>query len=77
MNSTQSPKLAALDRFLENSGEDFLSWRNGCIVVSTWHDKQFRSMGGDTKKLISFFEDYCNMKEAGLHYIASFREETA
>ncbi len=78
---TQSPHpvgssawLDALVRFLENRGDDFLSWRDGCIVVETYYDKQFRALGGDTNRLISFFEDYCNMNDAARHYIAALRK---
>jgi len=62
--------LDALVRFLENHGEDFLSWRDGCIVVETYYDKKFRALGGDTNRLISFFEDYRNMHDAARHYIS-------
>jgi len=61
--------LDALAQFLENHGEDFMSFRDGCIVVETYYDKQFRALGGDTDRLISLFEDYCNMDEAGRKYI--------
>ena len=78
---TQSPHpvgsstwLDALERFLENHGDDFLSWRDGCIVVETYYDKQFRTMGGDTRRLISFFEDYSVMHDAARHYIAAMRQ---
>jgi len=60
-----------LERFLENHGEDFLYWRDGCVVVSTYYDKQFRALGGDTNRLISFFEDYSNIFEAARHYLAA------
>jgi hypothetical protein len=66
--------LDALERFLENHGEDFLSWSDGCIVVETYFDKKFRAIGGDTNRLISFFEDYCNMNDAARHYIAAMRQ---
>ena len=58
-------------RFLENRGEDFMYWQDGSIVVETYYDKQFRALGGDTTRLISFFEDYCNMTDAARHYIAA------
>lgn len=66
--------LDALARFLENHGEDFLSWRDGSIVVETYFDKKFRALGGDTNRLISFFEDYCNMNDAARYYIAAMRQ---
>jgi len=66
--------LFALARFLENHGEDFLSWRDGCIVIETYYDKQFRALGGDTNRLISFFEDYYNMNDAARYYIAALRK---
>lgn len=69
-----SDGLDALVQFLENHGDDFLSWRDGCIVVETYHDKKFRALGGDTNRLISFFEDYCNMSDAARHYIAAMRK---
>ena len=68
-----SARLAALARFLENHGDDCLSWRDGRIVVETYYDKQFRALGGDTKVLISYFEDYSTMEDAGRHYIAGLR----
>ena len=68
-----SDGLDALVQFLENHGEDFLSWRDGCIVIETYYDKQFRALGGDTNRLISFFEDYCNMDEAGRKYIEALK----
>lgn len=66
--------LDAVVRFLENHGDDFLSWRDGCIVVETHYDKQFRALGGDTNRLISFFEDHCNMTDAAHHYVAAMRQ---
>ena len=66
-------ELDAVVRFLENHGEDFLSWRDGCIVVETYYDKKFRAIGGDTNRLISFFEDYSTMYDATRHYIAAVR----
>lgn len=63
----------ALERFLGNHGEEFLSWRDGCIVVETYYDKKFRALGGDTNRLISFFEDYCTMPDASRRYIAALR----
>ena len=63
--------MSILERFLENHGEDFLSWRDGCVVVSTYHDKQFRALGGDTNRLISFFEDDSNIFEATRHYLSA------
>ena len=69
-----SALLDALALFLENHGEDFLSWRDGCIVVETYYDKKFRVLGGDTNRLISFFEDYCNMTDTSRHYIAALRK---
>ena len=78
---TQSPHpvgsgawLASLAKFLENHGDDFLSWRDGCIFVETYYDKQFRALGGDTNRLISLFEDYCNMTDAARHYVAAMRQ---
>ncbi len=59
----------ALARFLDQHASDFLSWGFGSIVVSSHYDKQFRAMGGDTKLLISFFEDYGNIEEAVQGYL--------
>ena len=70
-----APQTDALARFLENHGEDFLSWRDGCVVVETYFAKQFRTLGGDTNRLISFFEDYCNMRDAVRHYIESLGKD--
>jgi len=71
---TQSPAwLASLAQFLENRGEDFLSFQDGCIVVETRYDKQFRALGGDTDRLISLFEDCCNMDEASRKYIEALK----
>ncbi len=76
MNETLPPhpvshraELDALARFLENHGDDFLSWQDGYVVVETYRDKQFRALGGDTNRLITFFEDYGNMTDAALNYI--------
>jgi hypothetical protein len=66
--------LDALERFLDNHGSDFLSWRDGCIVVETYYDKKFRALGGDTSRLISFFEDYGNASEAARHYLSALRK---
>ena len=65
--------LDALERFLENHGEEFLSWSNGCVRIETYYEKQFRALGGNTDRLIAYFEDYCNAQEASEHYIASLR----
>ena len=67
--------LGALVLFLENHGEDFLRWDDGRIVIETYYDKKFRALGGDTNRLISFFEDYCNIHDAARHYIAALRKE--
>ena len=64
-----TPDQLALAHFLDNHGEDFLSWQDGCIVVETYYDKKFRALGGDTNRLISFFEDYGRMDEASREYI--------
>ena len=61
--------LDAIVRFLEIHGDEFLSWRDGCVVVSTYHAKRFRILGGDTNRLLSLFEEYCNMDDAGRKYI--------
>ena len=66
--------LDALVLFLENYGEDFMRWDDGRIVIETYYDKKFRALGGDTNRLISFFEDYCNMHDASRHYIAALRK---
>jgi len=71
MTTENHNEHSALDHFLETHGEDFLSWRDGCIVVETYYDKKFRALGGDTRRLISFFEDYCNMTDASRHYLAA------
>ena len=76
-NCASQGLLAGLVRFLEDHGEDFLSWRDGCIVVETYYDKKFRALGGDTNRLISFFEDYCNMHDAARHYIAALKASNA
>ena len=68
MNTIKTNSLA---RFLEDHGEAFLSWQDGAIVVETYYDKKFRALGGDTKRLISFFEDYCEIEEASRRYIAA------
>jgi hypothetical protein len=60
---------AMIARFLENHGDDFLSWRDGCIVIETYYDTQFRALGGDTNRLIALFEDYGNMTDASQKYI--------
>lgn len=72
MNTTD-----ALARFLDQHGDNFLSWRDGCIVVETYYDKQFRALGGDTRRLISFFEDYSTIHDAARHYLASLPENRA
>ena len=69
-----SAGLDALTRFLENRGEDFIYWRDGSVVIETYYDKQFRALGGDTHRLISFFEDYSTMHDAARHYIAALRQ---
>jgi hypothetical protein len=69
--------LDALEQFLENHGEDLLSWRDGSIVIQTYYDKKFRALGGDTNPLISFFEDYCNMPEASRKYIEALKASNA
>jgi hypothetical protein len=68
MTPTTLPS-SEIARFLEKHGENFLTWQDGCIVVETYYDKKFRALGGDTDRLISFFEDYCNMDEAARKYI--------
>ena len=73
INKDSGDGLDALAQFLENRGDDFISWRDGCIVVETYYDKQFRALGGDTSRLISFFEDYGNMAEASLKYIEALK----
>lgn len=72
--AASSDGLDALVQFLENHGDDFLSWRDGCIVVETYYDKKFRALGGDTNRLISFFEDYGTMHDTARHYIAAMRK---
>jgi hypothetical protein len=67
-------KADVLAYFLENHGDDFLSWHDGCIVVETYYDEKFRALGGDTNRLISFFEDYSTMHDAARHYIAALRQ---
>ena len=66
--------LDALAQFLENRGEEFIYWRDGSVVIETYYDKQFRALGGDTHRLISFFEDYSTMHDAARHYIAALRK---
>ena len=74
MSDQQSKTEAeALVKFLEICGDRFLSWRDGSIVIETYYDKKFRALGGDTNRLISFFEDYCNMTDAARHYVAEIR----
>lgn len=65
--------LDALERFLENHGDEFLFWRDGCVVIESYFEKQFRAVGGNVDRLIAHFEDYCNMRDASQHYIASLR----
>ena len=47
-----------LKEFLDEDGPAFL-WIDsaGRIVISTYHEKQFRRLGGDTERLIACFED--------------------
>lgn len=71
---SSGPSLDALVRFLEDHGEDFLSWRDGCIVVETYFDKKFRALGGDTNRLISIFDDCGCMTDAARHYLAAMRK---
>lgn len=66
--------IDALTQFLENRGEQFLYWQDGSIVVDSYYDKQFRALGGDTHRLISFFEDSATMHDAARHYIAALRQ---
>ncbi len=68
MTSTESED--AIARFLDQHGHDLLSWRDGFISVSSHYDKQFRALGGETKLLISFFEDYGNIEEATQGYLS-------
>ena len=69
------PDSFPLAGFLDNHGEDFMWWRDGCVVVETLYDKKFRALGGDTNRLISFFEDYSTMHDAARHYIAAIKKE--
>lgn len=61
--------INAQARFLARYGEDYLSFRDGCIVVDTYYDKQFRALGGDPRLLMSYLDDYCNVNEAARHYL--------
>ena len=67
--------ITQLSQWLENHGDDFLSWRDGCIVVESYYDKRFCALGGNTQTMISFFEDYGTMDEAGRRYIDSIKAD--
>ena len=66
--------MNTLEQFIENHGDDFLRWQDGCIVVESLFDKQFRALGGDTDRLIALFEDYGNMNDATRRYLAALQE---
>ncbi len=58
----------AITEFLENHGDDLLSWREGAVVIETYYKKQFLALGGNVDRLIALFEDYGTMQEAAEHY---------
>ena len=52
---------------------DHSSWDDGCVVIETYYEKQFRALGGDPLRMPSYFEDYGNMHDASRHYIEDLR----
>ena len=67
--------MSALEKFLEDHGDDMLSNRDGRIVVETYYSKKFTALGGNLNRMISFFEDYGDMFSASKNYIAAINKE--
>ncbi len=58
-----------IEKWLMDNGHLLLRWDKGTVVIESFYAKEFNRLGGDLERLISCFEDNCEINGAIEDYL--------